>query len=423
MPSAIDWEILGIVRKILRSCPVYKCVARIASLSEPGCRMTWIGGVVPVRRVAGVASRTVQVVVVSHMALTAPVIGQHGRVIAGQCERRGRMSKRRARPGRSGGVGRVAQRAVLRETGRRMGRVGGAVVLGRVAVIAERGFYVVTGRGGVARVARLRRMRARQSEASGSVIKGRPRPIHKGVAPGAVMREALGRMRRIHSAGVVVLMTAPAVARRRRVGGCACMTSNALVGGQHVGVVARQSQRAGRMSKCRACPRWSGQIGGVAGIARRREPGLGVVRRRRSVVIAHVAVGARPAGDVVIAEGGGVALVALQTGVRSRQRETCRRVIERRPAPAGHRRVATIASRGEVRCHVGRIHGAVVIAHVAVRARPVGDGVTAKGGGVTLRALHSCVRSRQRETCRRMVESRPTPAGYRRVTTIARRWK
>ena len=237
------------------------------------------------------------------------------------------------------------------------------------------------------------------------------------------MREALGRMRRIHSAGVVVLMTAPAVARRRRVGGCACMTSNALVGGQHVGVVARQSQRAGRMSKCRACPRWSGQIGGVAGIARRREPGLGVVRRRRSVVIAHVAVGARPAGDVVIAEGGGVALVALQTGVRSRQRETCRRVIERRPAPAGHRRVATIASRGEVRCHVGRIHGAVVIAHVAVRARPVGDGVTAKGGGVTLRALHSCVRSRQREACRRMVESRPTPAGYRRVTTIARRWK
>jgi len=183
VPSAIDWEILGIVRKILRSCPVYKCVARIASLSEPGCRMTWIGGVVPVRRVAGVASRTVQVVVVSHMALTAPVIGQHGRVIAGQCERRGRMSKRRARPGRSGGVGRVAQRAVLRETGRRMGRVGGAVVLGRVAVIAERGFYVVTGRGGVARVARLRRMRARQSEASGSVIKGRPRPIHKGVAP------------------------------------------------------------------------------------------------------------------------------------------------------------------------------------------------------------------------------------------------
>src|SRR6516165_10651507 len=141
------------------------------------------------------------------------------------------------------------------------------------------------------------------------------------------------------------------------------------------------------------------------------------------VVVRHVAGGARPAGDAVIAELGVVTLRAWQSDVRPRQGKPGGRMIERRPAPAGYRRVAGVACRWKSRRLMARIGGAVVIRHVAVGARPAGDAVIAEGGSVALRALHSCVRSRQREACRRMVESRPTPAGYRRVTTIARRWK
>ena len=124
------------------------------------------------------------------------------------------------------------------------------------------------------------------------------------------------------------------------------------------------------------------------------------------VVVRHVAVGARPAGDAVIAELGVVTLRAWQSDVRPRQGKPGGRMIERRPAPAGYRRVAGVARRWKSRRLMARIGGAVVIRHVAVGARPAGDVVVAEGGSVALRALDSRVRPREREPRAGMIERR-----------------
>lgn len=115
-----------------------------------------------------------------------------------------------------------------------------------------------------------------------------------------------------------------------------------------------------------------------------------------------------------------MALHALQVRVPVGQLEARCRVIEGRPAPARHCRVATVASRREVRLDVVRTGRALVVRHVAVGASPVGDIVIAELGGVALYALHRRMGARQRETRRSMIERRPAPPGRRRMARLAR---
>ena len=137
------------------------------------------------------------------------------------------------------------------------------------------------------------------------------------------------------------------------------------------------------------------------------------------VVVRHVAVGASRARDVEIAERGDVTLIALQSRVGVRQRESRRGMVENRPTPAGHRCVARIARLREVRRDVTgfvrvveimqvariarrrepgrlvvRVGGAVEVRHVAVGASPVGNAVIAELSGVALLALQTGVRAR-----------------------------
>src|SRR5579872_2587310 len=93
-------------------------------------------------------------------------------VETGEWESRGRMIERRAGPVR----GRVTQRAVLRETGRRVRRIVCAVVVGLVAAdacTAGEAEVVID----VTLVALQCRVESSEREARGRMIKRRSRPV------------------------------------------------------------------------------------------------------------------------------------------------------------------------------------------------------------------------------------------------------
>jgi len=92
-----------------------------------------IGGVVVVRLVAAPAVARCICVVVIDVAQTALIVGQHGGVIAGQRQGRRGMAESGSCPAGGG----VARGTILREPGGGMGRIGGAVVIGLVAIPAS----------------------------------------------------------------------------------------------------------------------------------------------------------------------------------------------------------------------------------------------------------------------------------------------
>ena len=108
----------------------------------------------------------------------------------------------------------------------------------------------------------------------------------------------------------------------------------------------------------------SGLPGGsaVAHRAVRRKTRRRMVRVCRFLVILHVAAHARSAGQVVIAVG--VAVRALQLGVRSGEGETYSSVIEARGLPSGCV-VAVLAGLWKPERDVIRIRGFTEIRHVA----------------------------------------------------------
>ena len=111
--------------------------------------------------------------------------------------------------------------------------------------------------------------------------------------------------------------------------------------------------------------------GGMARLARLREPGSRVRRIIGAIEIGEVAAdaGRVRGGQVVIAIH--VALRALQRGVEAGQREPGRRVIERRTAP-GRRGVALLAGLREIGLYVTRIRRGVEIVQVAAHASRAG---------------------------------------------------
>lgn len=128
------------------------------------------------------------------------------------------------------------------------------------------------------------------------MIKRRTRPIRRGVARGAILREIGLLVIRAVSRIVIVLVAVPALAAR-----------NAVVA--ELGVVtllalqarmrARQRKPGRRMVKRGSAPPWRRRVTRIAG---RREARLSVARVIRPIEIHHVALCARATGDAVITE-------------------------------------------------------------------------------------------------------------------------
>src|ERR1019366_1564695 len=165
MVAAIDREVGSVVRGVFGAGPVHEGVARTAGLREARDDVAGVGGARVVGLVATPAIAGSGGVIVAHMAQGALTIGQHGGVITGQRERRGRVRERGAGPI----GGRMAYGTVLRESGGRVRRVGGSAVVALMAVPAGRAGQAVV----VVHVAlgaqHIRLMEAREGEARGGV--------------------------------------------------------------------------------------------------------------------------------------------------------------------------------------------------------------------------------------------------------------
>lgn len=175
--AAVNRHILSVMSRINSAGPIDKRVARVAGLRESGGLVSRIGGVVVIRLVTAPAIAWSARVVIPHVTEAALVIGQHRGVIAGQLEGRARMGERRPRPVRGG----VARRAILRETGGRVRRIGRSVVIRLMAIPAggarqvEIVVYVALG-------ALKRGMETGQRETGGRMIESSAQPVGGGVA-------------------------------------------------------------------------------------------------------------------------------------------------------------------------------------------------------------------------------------------------
>ena len=143
------------------------------------------------------------------------------------------------------------------------------------------------------------------------------------------------------------------------------------------------------------------RTGVVAGLACCREPSRNVVRVVGPLIIRLMApITSCRQGRVVVVD---VALRARNSHVEAGQRKRRQIVVERCLQPRGGV-VADLAGVGESNRSVRGIVGAVVIRHVARRARRIGQVVIPVH--VTLRARSSQVHARQWEPCVVVVECR-----------------
>ena len=327
-----------------------------------------------------------QAEVVVDVALRALQAG----VRAGQREARGRVVERGARP-----VGRrVAERAVLRESGSLVARRRGVVVLGLVAVEAGgAGEAVVVV--DVALRALRGGMRAGEGEARRRMVERRAHPLGGVVAQRAVLREPRGFVRR--RVGSVVIGE---VAIDAGGAGEAVVVVDVALRALGRGMGAGEREARSGVVEFSAHP-----LRGVVAQGAILRESRGLVRRRiRPVVIVEMAGSTGRAGQAEIAVH--VALRALHAGVRAGQRETSGRVVERRAGPL-RGVVATRAILRESRGLVRRVSGSVVVGQVARDAGGAGQAEVIVH--VALRALHAGVRAGQRETGRGVVEGRAGP--------------
>src|ERR1035438_3838987 len=347
-------------------------------LRESGGRVRRVGGSAVVGLVAVPAGRAGQAVVVVHVALGAQHIR---RMEAREGEARGGVVERGAGPIR----GRVAPGTVLRESGGQMRRIGGCLVIGLVTVpagAASKGVIVAH----VALGALQAGVRASQREARGGVVERRTRPVEGrgSVAPGAVLRESGGQVRRAEGAFIVGLVAVPAGRA-----GQAVVVADVARGALRGGVDTYQGEPGGRVIEGGAIP-----IGrGVASGAILREIGCFVRRGAGSVVVVLVAVPAGPAGQTVVVVH--VALGALQAGVRAGQRESRGCMVEGRSGPVeGRGSVALGAVLREAGSQVRRTSGSVVVVLVAVPAGRAGQAVVvadvARGALLAGMEAHQC---------------------------------
>ena len=187
------------------------------------------------------------------------------------------------------------------------------------------------------------------------VIKGRSRPRRGVVAQPAGGGEGRRGVIWISSALIIRLVAGVAVRGRSRK-----LAVNVTTGAGHRGVRAGQREGCGVVVETRRSP----GCRSVAHLALLREPGRGVIRIIGALEIFQMAGHALRAqiGELPARMAG----LALQGGVRARERETAQRVIERRVSP-GNRAVADGAIRREPTGNVVRISRLLKIRHVARR--------------------------------------------------------
>src|SRR5215472_16184638 len=100
-----------------------------------------------------------------------------------------------------------------------------------------------------------------------------------------------------------------------------------------------------------------------------------VVRAGGRIVVVLMAIPTLSGGNAVVAELRVVALLALQAGMRARQRKPGRGMVEVGAAPSRRGRVAAVAGRRETRLDVVRIVRGGEVRHVTLRACGIGDAV------------------------------------------------
>ena len=367
------------------AAPIRRSVTAGTILREVGRLVLRIIGVVEIGLVTIPAGTARQTVVVAYMALGALQADMR----AGQSEPGSRVVERGTGPVECRGS--VAQGTVHREAGGFVRRVGGPVEVGLVAVEASRaGQAVVIVE--VAPGALLGGVESHQRETRGGVVERGASPIRRGVAPGAILREVGGFVRRIIGVVEIGLVTAPAGAARQIV-----VVAHVALRALRAGMGAGQGEPGGRVVEGGAGPVKSRRS--VAKRAVLREAG-GFVRR----VVGPVEVGlvAAPAGRaiqrVVIID---VARGALLGGVESRQREAGGGVVETGAGPIDHGVAAGTILR-KARLFVRRIIGVVVIGLVTAPAGRAGQVEVVVR--VALGALHVAMRAGQREPCSCVVE-------------------
>ena len=241
-----------------------------------------------------------QIVVSVHVALCALNAGMR----AAQRESSAGVIKLRAGPGRGG----MALLTGLGESGLHVVRIGSGLEILLVAtdtgaVCGRQGVVVVH----VALRALHRRVRSRERESSGGVIKGRVIPRGRRVTLLTGLRESGLHVVRISRAVEILDVARSAVGR-----GIHELAIDMALGAGHVGVRSRQRKlREGSVIEgCRIpCARV------VAGLAGRREPRLRVRRIVGLVEVRHVAADARRRGTDKLASG--MAGIAVQGSVRA----------------------------------------------------------------------------------------------------------
>ena len=267
----------------------------------------------------------------------------------------------------------MAQGAVLREAGGFVRRVGGAVVVGLMAVPAGRaGQAVVIVE--VARRALLCGVEAQQLEPGGGVVESGAGPIGRGVAGSAVLREAGRRV--VGTGGFLEIgqMTSHAFGRRPRE-----HSVHVALGAWHADMRSGQRESAQAVIERGALPTG----GGMATLATGGELAGLVIGIGRVIVVGQVASHAlrrRPGEDSVR-----VALGALEGGVRPGQCETGElRVVEAGACPNIYV-VTALTGGGQLRRHVVQRRGSLIVLKVAGDAFRAESGIDS--GGRTMVAI------------------------------------
>ena len=239
----------------------------------------------------------------------------------------------------------MARRAGGRETSRRVAGIGGAGVIRSVAGIAVRGSRCEIA-ADMAAAARHRGVRSGQGERCVVVIESRRSPVGGAVAQRAILGKAAGHVIGIRGAleGAEVTRNASRGKPDEYSAGMAAAAAQSHVrAGQRkrsLGVIKDRPQPVGGAVADGAVGREACRhVIGVRGLLECRQVAAGAQRRRRRK------------------HSTGVALRALQRGVRSRQREFRHRgVVERRGQP-GRGGMALFARLRETAADVGRVRG------------------------------------------------------------------
>ena len=369
-------------------------MALLASLREVGLHVIGIGGALEILQVARHASRVRagQVVVVVHVTLRA----LRRCMSARQGETGGRVVEVRSRPG--GCV--VALLAILREAARNVIRIRGPLVIVQMAghatrVRAVQRVVVVD----VALRALQGRMRAGQRESGSRVIEGRSIPGRRIVALRAGLREIRLHVIRLGRT-LEILQVAGHAGRAGQIVVAVHVTLRALNGGvrageRESGVVVIEGRRRPR-----------GRV--VALLASLRESAGNVIRVGRALKILQVAADTSRVRARQVEVPIDVALRTLNGGMRSGQREARGRVIKVGAHPRG-RVVALRTGLREAGLHVVGIGGALEVLQVAGHASRIRVRQVVVVVDMALRTLDRGVRSRQRKTGGRVVETRSRP--------------